>query len=392
MSKGGLANAVPECYNAERMMEMLYNLTLTTNAEIPWLFPVAFALFGACVGSFLNVVIYRMPLGMSVSEPRRSFCPQCKKLIPWYLNLPIISWLVLRGRSACCSQRISVRYWLVEVACAALFAFLAWWFAHDNVLTVALLCAWAALMLATFFMDWEQMVVMPSLTVGAAVCGLLTSALSPWVVSPMAQDAADGVLAGLSGALGGYVLFRLVGLLGRLLFGRKKADFARPQTWSVRQSDDGEDIVLQLGDTTFMWSDLFMERANRMVLKGATEQKYLKESGDIILCAEAMRLPDGTEVSLESVQQLSGTCSGYAARKEAMGSGDAWIALAIGALCGWSGVIFALVVGSVIGILAAAVARIGRGVPMPFGPALITAAFIWLIYGVGNWELYLIYH
>lgn len=374
------------------MIEMLYNLTLAVNAESPWVFPVAFALFGACVGSFLNVVIYRMPQGMSVSEPRRSFCPQCKKLIPWYLNLPIISWLMLRGRSACCGQRISVRYWLVEVGCAALFAFLAWWFANDSVLIVALLCVWTALMLATFCMDWEQMVVMPSLTVGAAVCGLLTVALAPWVVSPMAQDAADGVLAGVSGALGGFVLFRVVGLLGRLMFGRKKADFEQPAAWHVQQAEDGEDIELKLGDTTFLWSDLFMERANRMVLKGATEQQYLQERGDIVLRAESMRLPDGTEVALESVQKLSGTCCGYAARKEAMGSGDAWIALAIGSLCGLSGVIFALVAGSVIGILAAAVARIGRGTPMPFGPALIAAAFIWLIYGVGNWELYLIYH
>lgn len=374
------------------MIEMLYNLTLVVNEETPWLFPVAFALFGACVGSFLNVVIYRMPLGMSVSEPRRSFCPQCKKLIPWYLNLPIISWLLLRGRSVCCGQRIPVRYWVVEVACAAIFAFLSWWFAHDNVLVVALLCAWSALMLAVFCMDWEQMVVMPSLTVGAAICGLVISALAPWVVSSMAQDAADGVLAGVIGAVGGFILFRLVGLLGRLMFGRKKADFAQPQTWMVQQAEDGEDIVLQLGEHKFLWSDLFMERANRMVLKGATEQNHLQESGDIILCAELMRLPDGTEVSLESVQKLSGICSGYAARKEAMGSGDAWIALAIGALCGWSGVVFALVVGSVIGILAAAMVRIGRGTPMPFGPALITAAFIWLIYGVGNWELYMIYY
>lgn len=374
------------------MIEMLYNLTMAVNAETPWLFPLAFALFGACIGSFLNVVIYRMPLGLSVSEPRRSFCPHCKKLIPWYLNLPILSWLMLRGRSACCGKRISLRYWLVEVACASLFAFLAWWFAHDHVLVVALLCIWTALMLAIFCMDWEQMVVMPSLAVGAAVCGLLTSLMAPWVVSSMAQDAADGVQASVCGALGGFIIFRLVGLLGRLMFGRKKADFEQPQAWCVQQAEDGEDIELQLGDQKFLWSDLFMERANRMVLKAATEQHHQQECADIVLCADSMRLPDGTEVSLESVQKLSGTCNGYAARKEAMGSGDAWIAMAIGALCGLSGVIFALVAGSVIGIIAAAFARIGRGTPMPFGPALIAAAFIWLIYGVGNWELYLIYH
>ena len=59
-------------------MEEFYTLTQEATAVAPWLLPVFFALFGACVGSFLNVVIYRMPRGMSVNEPRRSFCPQCK--------------------------------------------------------------------------------------------------------------------------------------------------------------------------------------------------------------------------------------------------------------------------------------------------------------------------
>lgn len=370
-------------------MEMLNNLTPVVNEEMPWLFPVVFALFGACVGSFLNVVIYRMPLGMSVSEPRRSFCPQCKKLIPWYLNLPIISWLLLRGRSACCGQRITVRYWLVETVCAALFAFVAWWFVFENVLVLALLCGWVALMLATFCMDWEQMVVMPSLTIGAALCGFLTAVLAPWMLDSAALEATDGLLASVGGSVGGFVLFRLVGLLGRLLFGRKQADFEQPQAWSIQQSADGEDVELLLGEQKMMWSELFMERANRLVLKHATETEHLQKNADISFTADTMHLPDGSAVSLESVQKLSGTCTGYATRKEAMGSGDAWIALAIGALCGWQGVVFALVGGSFIGLAAAAVARIGRGTPMPFGPALIAAAFIWLVYGAEIMTFYL---
>ena len=84
-------------------------------------------LLGAGIGSFLNVVIYRLPLGMSLDNPRRSFCPSCKKQIPWYLNIPLLSWLMLRGKCANCKATISVRYFLVELLVSLLFyaAFLA---------------------------------------------------------------------------------------------------------------------------------------------------------------------------------------------------------------------------------------------------------------------------
>src|SRR5205823_14263472 len=66
------------------------------------------------VGSFLHVCIYRLPLDLSVNEPRRSFCPACQKPIPWHLNLPLTSWLVLGGRCANCGSKIAFRYFAVE--------------------------------------------------------------------------------------------------------------------------------------------------------------------------------------------------------------------------------------------------------------------------------------
>ena len=82
-------------------------------AASQWSWVIA-AWVGACVGSFLNVVIYRMPLGMSVNRPRRSFCPLCQTPIAWWNNLPLVSWLLLRGRCASCRGAIPFRYWLVE--------------------------------------------------------------------------------------------------------------------------------------------------------------------------------------------------------------------------------------------------------------------------------------
>jgi leader peptidase (prepilin peptidase) / N-methyltransferase len=72
-------------------------------------------ILGAAVGSFLNVCIYRLPVDLSINRPRRSFCPACSKPIPWRQNLPLISWIVLKGRCASCGAKISFRYFAVEL-------------------------------------------------------------------------------------------------------------------------------------------------------------------------------------------------------------------------------------------------------------------------------------
>lgn len=131
-----------------------------------------------------------------------------------------------------------------------------------------------------------------------------------------------------------------------------------------------------------------MESGNSLTLTAATESTHEGEPAELRFAADALLLPDGTRVSLEEVESLSGRCGGYAWTREAMGSGDAWLALAIGALCGWQGVIFALVGGSFIGLAMAAVNRVGFGKPMPFGPALIAAATLWLFFGAELVSLY----
>ncbi|MCE5267291.1 MAG: prepilin peptidase [Planctomycetaceae bacterium] len=89
-----------------------------------WLIILWFVAIGAAVGSFLNVVVYRLPLGISLSNPP-SHCPTCKQRIRWYDNVPVLGWIKLRGRCRSCHSPISVRYPLVEALAALMFGVLA---------------------------------------------------------------------------------------------------------------------------------------------------------------------------------------------------------------------------------------------------------------------------
>src|SRR3990167_4615259 len=77
--------------------------------------------FGLIIGSFLNAVIYRLPRGISLLHPKRSFCPSCQHSLAWWENLPVLSWIFLKGRCSHCHAPISWRYPLIEVITAFLF-------------------------------------------------------------------------------------------------------------------------------------------------------------------------------------------------------------------------------------------------------------------------------
>ncbi|MDD2764487.1 MAG: prepilin peptidase [Opitutaceae bacterium] len=140
----------------------------------PWFFPLGAFLLGACIGSFLNVCIHRIPAGESVVTPR-SHCA-CGAPIPWYDNIPIVSWFVLRGRARCCGRRFSFRYPFIEMLAAGLF--LACWllFPPSKALCGMLLCS--ALIGATFI-DLDQMIIPDAFTIWLGVAGMLLSCALP---------------------------------------------------------------------------------------------------------------------------------------------------------------------------------------------------------------------
>ena len=100
------------------------------------------AVIGTLVGSFLNVVIYRAPLGLSVSAPR-SFCPTCQRTLKWWENIPVASWIALRGHCRTCRTRISLRYPAVEMATGIVFALVTWGW-HGTAIAAGYCCLAAA--------------------------------------------------------------------------------------------------------------------------------------------------------------------------------------------------------------------------------------------------------
>jgi leader peptidase (prepilin peptidase)/N-methyltransferase len=146
-----------------------------------YLYAVALML-GLAVGSFLNVVIYRLPRHESLVRPG-SHCPSCGTPIRAYDNIPIVSWLILRGKCRNCHSRISARYVLVEAITGASFVLAFWRFGLDW----RLLVAWAfiAAMVAVAFIDYDHMIIPNKIVLPGAVMGLLASmALDPqrwWV-------------------------------------------------------------------------------------------------------------------------------------------------------------------------------------------------------------------
>ena len=179
--------------------------------EIPlWYWLIVFFCLGACVGSFYNVIVYRMPRGISLLNPP-SHCPLCKKRIPIRYNLPIVGWLWLRGKSACCKQPISVIYPIGEALCGllgALALYAAAGFGTDFTRPVLSPQVWANaaamfwLLLGAYpvcAVDCKYKLIPDSISVGGIVAGLLIS-LIPGGITPFQS------LLGAVGAGGGLYL------------------------------------------------------------------------------------------------------------------------------------------------------------------------------------------
>ena len=203
--------------------------------------PLIAGAFGAVVGSFLNVVIYRLPRDeLTVSRPRRSFCPSCGFHLRWYHNVPILSWLFLGGACAGCKTKIPVRYLLVELLTALSFgAYTALYQSKSApldatgyaVLLVGIYLIGACV--AVTFIDFEFKIIPDEITKSGMVLGVVLSAALPrihehsWLYLRLAGNAEwhpnlAAAVTGLSGLAAGASMVWGIGLLGSMAF-RKEA-------------------------------------------------------------------------------------------------------------------------------------------------------------------------
>lgn len=351
-----------------------------------FLMPLASFLVGACVGSFLNVAIYRVPLGLSVNDPKRSFCPVCKKPIPWYLNIPLLSWLLLRGKCAECGCRIPIRYWLVELLTAAAFTLV--WLLWPG-LAAPLLMGWAALAIVISFIDIEHLAVYPAQTWSGAALALAAVALEPSLIG--AEDSLDALKAGVIGLTAGYLLIRLVIELGKLVFGRKEYKFAQPAAWSLRDAQtEQEEVMLILDGEEIPWSFLFSRPSDKVILEQATLSVDNGPPSSGVVTITPLHLEcDGVSHDLEKVTSVSGTTAKAVIPREAMGLGDANVMAMVCALTGWRSIPIVILSACLLGILSALPQRLGWGARLPFGPLLLAGGVFWLLYGQVAWEHYL---
>lgn len=152
---------------------------------------LAFAfVLGAVVGSFLNVCIYRIPAGESIVSPR-SRCPRCGTPIRWYQNIPILSWIFLRGRCASCQLRIPIRYALVEALTGLLFAMVLYSFGIHWATVV--FWVFVSLLVTITFIDLDHQIIPDVISLPGIVLGFGASFLLPWVSW---SDSLLGILLG----------------------------------------------------------------------------------------------------------------------------------------------------------------------------------------------------
>ena len=154
-----------------------------------WAGLIAVGVFGLCIGSFLNVCIFRLPRGESLVHPR-SRCTTCGRTLSWFDNIPVLSWAVQRGRCRTCGQRVSLMYPTVELVTAVVFVLLysLYGLTPLGLVRIAFACA----LIVLFAIDLEHHLLPNVITLPAIAIGLISSAVLP----PGIVDALIGVVVG----------------------------------------------------------------------------------------------------------------------------------------------------------------------------------------------------
>ncbi len=354
-------------------------------AAVPFHFwSVVFFVFGCIVGSFLNVCIHRMPLGQSIISPP-SHCPHCHYSIPWYLNIPLVTWVYLRGKCRNCGTPIAVRYFLVELLSGLLF--LGCWLSYgrESVWVALIYSVFLAGLTVATFIDFEHFIIPDEITIGGIVAGFVLSFLVPELQHGSSfTEAMKQSLLGI-GMGAGVIYLILRG--GKLLFGRHRLEL--PPGSRIVFSE----TAIHLPDKAIAYEELFYRESDTISLQARTLELVDRCYKDILVRLSPNRLQIGEEtLDPEKVLVLEAISGEVVLPREAMGLGDVKFMAAIGAFLGWQAVLFCLVVssliGSAVGLTLVLLHKRGLSSRLPYGPYIAMAAALWVFAGPELMGLY----
>jgi len=349
-----------------------------TWAAVPFHFwSVVIFAFGCMVGSFLNVCIHRLPLGQSVVSPP-SHCPHCNYSIPWYLNIPLVTWVYLRGRCRNCGAPISVRYFLVELLTGVLFVGCWLSVGRQSVWLAIVYCFFLAGLIAATFIDFEHFIIPDEITIGGMIAGFGCSFLLPSLHG--ATSLIVSMKQSLIGMAVGAGIIYFILRLGKLVFGRHRMSL------SAETKILFTDTAVQLPDKAIPYEDLFYRKSDTIVVRARTVELVDRCYRDVVVRLSPAALRIGEEkLNPEEVPFLETVSSEIILPREAMGLGDVKFMGAIGAFLGWRAVIFSLVIssliGSLVGLTLVVLRKRGLSSRLPYGPYIAVAAALWIFAG-----------
>jgi leader peptidase (prepilin peptidase)/N-methyltransferase len=329
---------------------------------------------GAIVGSFLNVCIHRMPRDESIVNPR-SHCYSCGKMIPWYHNIPLLSYFLLGGKCHFCKAKFSIRYWMVELLTALLWLWVWRTFPWDQAIVYMIFVSG---LIAATFIDFEHYIIPNEITLGGVLAGIICSGLVPSLQLERLHSYA--ALWSLSGAFAGYFSLWAVVEIGKKVFGVKKVRLSQPT--QVLLTSEG----ITMDDAMDRWEDIFSRESDTLSFEAKEIQLGEKKWEQALVRVNYQQVMIQDEVfPFENFAELRGTTELISIPREAMGFGDVKFLAAIGAFLGPKSIFFVILfsslTGSVVGLTTMMIGKREWGLKLPYGPYLAFAALLWLFGG-----------
>ena len=331
---------------------------------------VAIFILGACIGSFLNVCIYRWPLEKSVRKPTRSFCPNCEKMIPWYDNIPFISFILLGGKCRFCKKKISFRYFFVELTTAITFLVFYLYFGLSPVLLPYLVMV-SGFIVATF-VDFGHRIIPDQVGIGGMWAGLVFSLGIP----SLHQESVGAMTAG---RIIMWIILAIIILSSLYQYFRGRNN-QTPQ--ENAEEDSKENMIILFVVLVFCAIDLIVGY-------------FIKSGGDEP--SQWLSLLRSLDSGIVGVMvgggliYVMGLLGEFLFKKEAMGGGDVKLMAMVGAFLGWQAALMTFFLAPFFGAAYGGVEWLRKkDTAIAYGPFLVLGALITLFWGdrIFFWILY----